>query len=119
MSLHDLPTHQLGGSPRVLRRPARARTHGWSRPRAARCEADGGLGVATADGLGQVSDCAGEAMNAAEDDDAVTDRHTGRRLGRGDSLMRDLSEAGARRLAHEQPVSRGADEVTEHSAGLD
>ena len=78
-----------------------------------------GVGVAAADGLGQVGDRAGEAVDAAEDDDPVADRDAGRRLGRGHRLPRDLGEAGACRLAHQQRVGGRADEVAEHGAGLD
>ena len=77
------------------------------------------LGVAAADGLGQVGDRAGEAVDAAEDDDPVADRDTGRRFGRGHRLLRDLGEARARGLAHQQRVGGGADDVAEHGAGLD
>ena len=58
-------------------------------------------------------------MYPPEDDDTVADRDTGRRFGRGNRLLRDLSEAGASGLSHAQCVSSGADEVPEHSTGLD
>ena len=60
-------------------------------------DGEGGLGVAAADGLGQLGDRAGEAVDAAEDDDPVADRDAGRWLGRGHRLPRDLGEAGSAR----------------------
>ena len=77
------------------------------------------LGVAAADGLGQVSDRAREAMDAAEDDDAVSDRAAGGRLGRGHGLLRDLGEARPGGLAHQQPVGGRSDEISKHGACLD
>ena len=78
-----------------------------------------GLGVAAADGFGQVGDRAGEAVDSAEDDDAVADRDVRRGLDRGHRLLRDFGETGAGRLAHVQRVGGWADEVAEHGAGLD
>ena len=41
------------------------------------------------------------------------------RLGCGHGLPRDLGEARARGLAHQQPVGRRSDEVAKHGACLD
>ena len=82
-------------------------------------DGEGSLGVAAADGLGQLGDRACEAVDAAEDDDPVPDRDTGRWLGRGHRLVRDLGEARTCGLAHQQRVGSGADDVAEHGAGLD
>src|SRR5207247_9787665 len=53
-------------------------------------ESQRGVGVAAADGLSQLGDRAGEAVNAAEDDYSVADRDAGRRLGCGHRLPCDL-----------------------------